>query len=306
MNLSVVSTLYNSSNTVEEFVRSMFAQLKENGFDQSKIILVDDGSKDDSLDKAKKLIPEFPQLEVIQLSRNFGHHQALREGLKYTNSDLVFMLDSDLEESPELLGRFISEMSEDKDSVIGVQSSRKGKVFERSSGGFFWKLFNRLSDTKIPSNVCTIRLMRQNVVSSILQYNETEFFFSGIAEHAGFSKKYIEIDKSSKGYSSYSLNKRLALMINAISSFSSKPLIYFVLFGLFISLISILSGVVLLIRRTVFEVEFQLGWSSLILSIWFLSGMIMSMLGVLGIYISKLFNEVKNRPSAIVKNIFKS
>ncbi len=303
--LSIVSTLYNSSGTVEDFINRAGVVAKNYASNDFEIILVDDGSKDDGLQKAIAKTELFPQLKVVELSRNFGHHNALREGIAHATGELIFMLDSDLEEEPELFPTFLEQLNSTTDAVIGVQSNRKGGFLERVNGAIFWKVFNFLTDVKIPKNICTIRLMKKEVAQAILKFQESEFFFSGVQNLAGFHQVNLIIQKKSKGYSSYTLKRRIALMMNAISSFSSRPLIYLISLGTIVSLIAIVSGIILLFRKFALHADFQLGWSSLILSIWFLSGVIMSMTGILGIYVAKMFNEVKQRPNTIVRNIYK-
>jgi putative glycosyltransferase len=306
MQLSIVSTLYNSSATVDAFVRRSCAvgeALYPNAFE---IILVDDGSTDDSLNKAIGLCPQYPQLAIVELSRNFGHHNALREGLQHAKGELIWLLDSDLEEAPELLPEFLNQLeSNNLDVVIGVQKSRKGGWRERFFGGWFWRIFNKLTDAQVPEDVSTARLMRRHVVEALLLYRESAFFFSGIQSLAGFKTTTLSFEKKSKGYSAYTLRKRTALMLNAVTSFSSKPLLYILAIGVGISCLAVFSGMVLLLRKWVFQVDFQTGWTSLILSIWFLSGVLMMMTGILGLYISKLFQEVKQRPNVIVRRVYR-
>lgn len=305
LKLSIVSTLYNSSKTVESFIDRAAAVGQKFAADAYEIVLVDDGSQDDGLQKAIAKTKTLAQLKVVELSRNFGHHNALREGLQHATGELVFLLDSDLEEEPELFPQFLDKLNQDTDVVIGVQANRKGGFIERVNGAIFWRIFNFLTDVKIPNNISTARLMKKEVVQAILKYQESEFFFSGVQNLAGFKQVNLTINKSSKGYSSYTLKRRMALMMNAITSFSSKPLVYLISLGLLVSFIAILSGLVLLFRKFALHVDFQLGWSSLILSIWFLSGVIMSMTGLLGIYVAKMYNEVKQRPNTIVRAIYK-
>ena len=306
MKLSIVSTLFNSSGTIEEFIARATNVAKAFAGESFQLILVDDGSKDDSLQKAIARTQEIPQLTIIELSRNFGHHNALREGLSHAHGEFVFMLDSDLEEEPELLSKFFEQLNVGADVVIGVQEKRKGGFLERLNGAIFWKVFNFLTDEKIPNNICTIRIMKKEVAEAILKYQESEFFFSGVQNLAGFKHTLLGIHKKSKGYSSYTLKRRVSLMMNAISSFSSKPLIYLISLGSAVSFIAVISGMILLFRKFALHADFQMGWSSLILSIWFLSGIIMSMTGILGIYVAKMYNEVKQRPNTIVRKIYKN
>ena len=175
---------------------------------------------------------------------------------------------------------------------------------ERLFGKIFWKLFNTLSETKIPESILTERLMTRQYVSELIEMGDKNIFLAGMMYWAGFRQKGMAVKKKSRsGDSTYSLNKRMSLLIEAISSFSAFPLKLLFNFGLLISLLSFLYGTFILIRKIVFPHEILSGYTSMIVIILFTTGLIIAAVGILGIYLGKIFNQVKNRPLYIIKNI---
>ena len=304
MKLSIVTTLYKSSEYVKEFYERITKEAHKITNDY-EIIFVDDGSPDDSLQKSVALYEKDLKVKVIELSRNFGHHKAIMTGLSHAKGEFVFLIDSDLEEEPELLEHFWKELHKDKntDVVYGVQESRKGDWFEKLSGVFFWKLINFLSPVKIPINMITARLMTSKYTQSLISYKESEIFIGGIWAHMGYKQKAINVNKGSQSETTYSLKRKLALLVNSITSFSSKPLIYIFYIGLITTFISTVFILKLVVDKLLFGLTFE-GWTSLIVSVWFFGGLIILLLGVIGIYLSKIFIEVKQRPYTIVRNFF--
>ena len=304
MKLSIVTTLYKSSKYVDEFYERISKEAHKITNDY-EIIFVDDGSPDDSLQKSVALYEKDLKVKVIELSRNFGHHKAIMTGLSHAKGEFVFLIDSDLEEEPELLEHFWKELHKDKntDVVYGVQESRKGDWFEKLSGVFFWKLINFLSPVKMPINMITARLMTSKYTQSLISYKESEIFIGGIWAHMGYKQKAINVNKGSQSETTYSLKRKLALLVNSITSFSSKPLIYIFYIGLITTFISTVFILKLVVDKLLFGLTFE-GWTSLIVSVWFFGGLIILLLGVIGIYLSKIFIEVKQRPYTIVRNFF--
>ena len=304
MKLSIVTTLYKSSKYVDEFYERISKEAHKITNDY-EIIFVDDGSPDDSLQKSVALYEKDLKVKVIELSRNFGHHKAIMTGLSHAKGEFVFLIDSDLEEEPELLEHFWKELHKDKntDVVYGVQESRKGDWFEKLSGVFFWKLINFLSPVKIPINMITARLMTSKYTQSLISYKESEIFIGGIWAHMGYKQKAINVNKGSQSETTYSLKRKLALLVNSITSFSSKPLIYIFYIGIITTFISTVFILKLVVDKLLFGLTFE-GWTSLIVSVWFFGGLIILLLGVIGIYLSKIFIEVKQRPYTIVRNFF--
>ncbi len=304
MKLSIVTTLYKSSPYIDEFYARISKEAQKIT-DDYEIIFVDDGSPDDSLQKAVALYEKDSKVKVIELSRNFGHHKAIMTGLSHAKGEFVFLIDSDLEEEPELLGKFWEELHKEKelDVVYGVQESRKGGWFEKFTGGLFWKLINFMSPIKIPANILTARLMTSKYNKFLIEYKESEIFIGGIWAHTGFKQKALEVKKGSQSDTTYTLKRKISLLINAITSFSSKPLMYIFYIGLLITFFSMLFIIKLIVDKLFFGLAFE-GWTSLIVSVWFFGGLIILLLGIIGIYLSKIFIEVKQRPYTIVRNYF--
>ena len=304
MKLSIVTTLYKSALYIDEFYIRITKEAKKIT-DDYEIIFLDDGSPDDSLEKAIALYKNDKKVKVIELSRNFGHHKAIMTGLSHANGDFIFLIDVDLEEKPELLSSFWKEIHscKDIDVVYGAQESRKGNWFEKWSGGLFWKIINFLSTTKVPHNIITARLTTKQYNKELLRYKESELFIGGIWADAGFKQKEMKVDKLSSSQTTYTIHKKISLLINSVTSFSSKPLVYIFNIGLVITSISFLFILKLIFDKIFLNISFE-GWTSIIVSIWFFGGLIILLLGIIGIYLSKIFIEVKNRPYTIVKKIY--
>src|SRR6266404_2952479 len=216
MKVSVVTTLYKSAPYIAEFVARTQAELEKLTADH-EIILVDDGSPDDSLRTTLALLPNQPRLKVIELSRNFGHHKAIMTGLEHASGDLIFLIDVDLEEPPELLGSFFSVVrDEDLDVVFGFQKARKGRLVEKFGGYFAWKLINFFLPIKIHPNHSTVRLMTRDYVNALIKHKEHQTAIGGLWAITGFKQKGVEFEKLFKGQTSYSFSRRLIALLDSI------------------------------------------------------------------------------------------
>ena len=303
MILSIVTTLYNSAPYLEEFHARVCAAAEQITPDY-EIIFVNDGSPDNSLQIALSLYQKNERVRIIDLSRNFGHHKAMMTGLAQARGGMVFLIDSYLEEQPELLETFYKELkTTGADVVFGVQQKRKGKLFERLSGAMFFWLFNALSTQALPANLVTARIMTGNYVSALLRHQERETLIAGLWELTGFRQVPVTVTKRHRGNSTYSLRRKVSHLVNAITSFSSKPLVYIFYLGCLILLASSIAAVDLIVRKIFWGTLLE-GWASLIVSLWLLGGMTIFCLGVIGIYLSKIFIEVKQRPYTIIRDIY--
>ena len=302
--LSIVTTIYQSENTIKSFINKITDCANKNVGDNYEIIIVNDGSTDQGLNIAIEESKRFNNIKIIDLSRNFGHHKAMMAGLSYSNGDLVFLIDSDLEEDPELLFLFLKKLNDyNVDVIYGVQKQRKGKLFERISGEIYYRLINSISKINFPKNVLTARLMTRKYVDALLLFKESELYLLGIWHITGFNQMPIKVSKKYKLSSTYTIRNKLSLVVNNITSFTYRPLKLIFYFGTITTLISLLFGIIQIFRYFLFG-NTIIGWTSLILSIWLFGGIIISILGILGIYLSKVFMEVKNRPHHIVKNTY--
>jgi putative glycosyltransferase len=303
--LSIVGTMYRSSEFVAEFHRRISAVAL--GLTSSfEIILVDDGSPDDSLAQAVALTERDPRVRVIELARNFGHHAAMLAGLRHARGDLVFLLDVDLEEQPEWLAGFWDDLHRHQaDMVYGVQSARTGSLFKRQTGAMFYRFFNLASDIKIPVNGCTVRLMRRPYVDAINQFSETHVFLMGLFSWAGFSQHARLVTKKHReSQSTYTPLKLIALSVNAVTSFSSYPLTIIFVAGLCITFLSLVFACKLIIQKLLQPDYILSGFTSVMVSLWLLGGTIISVLGIIGMYIGRLFSEAKSRPQYLVRRIY--
>jgi putative glycosyltransferase len=228
----------------------------------------------------------------------------MQAGLAHARGELIFLIDCDLEVSPSVLKEFLRKRHESgADLVYGYQESRKGGWFEKISGGLFWKGFNWLSDIKIPENILTERIMTRRFVDGLLQLGDRNLFMGGMMTWTGFDQIGIPIAKKQRdGDSTYTLLKRLRLMVNAVSSFSSQPLIWLFNAGISITLLSLAFVTYLVLRKLLFD-DALLGFTSVMAAIALSLGILTTGLGVVGIYLGKIFNQVQNRPTYIVRDV---
>jgi len=303
--LSIVTTLYSSKDFIEEFY-ARISNVAKSITDNYELIFVNDGSPDNSLEIVKSISDKDEKVKVINLSRNFGHHNAMLAGLLQSEGDKTFLIDVDLEEEPELLSEFWEEFTADSsiDVVYGVAKSREGGVIRKNLGSVFYDLFNSLSQTQIPENLLTIRLMSRRYINAISQYQENSLFLGGLFADAGFNQKSKSIYKNFKGATSYTLKKRIGLLVNAITSFSSKPLEFFVYMGAAVSCLSFIAVIIVMIQKFAYGIDVT-GWASVIVALSFFGGLQILSIGVIGTYLGKVFNEVKDRPRYIISDIFK-
>lgn len=303
MKLSIVATLYRSAAYINEFCDRAAAAATSLFGDSYEIILVNDGSPDDSCDVACARAAIDPHVVVVDLARNFGHHKAMMTGLAYATGEYVFLLDSDLEEEPEWLFPFWETLrAEAADTVYGVQATRKGNFVERYSGSFYYIFFRALTGIAQPDNIVTARLMTKRYVTALLQHTEREINIGALWIITGFRQVTHVVKKHSTSPTTYTFTRKLNHLINAITSFSNLPLVFTFYAGLAISL----SALVYIFYSVMLRILYPTvpgGFTSIIASIWFFSGLIVFFLGVQGIYISKIFTEVKQRPYTIVRQV---
>ncbi len=305
MRLSVVTTLFRSAPHLAEFhARASAAAAAIT--DDYEIIFVNDGSPDDSLAIALTLRAGDRRVRVVDLSRNFGHHKAMMTGLAYSRGELVFLIDADLEEDPALLPAFLQTLtSQGADVAYGVQVTRRGSAFERISGWLFFTVFNALSKQPIPANLVTVRLMTRRYVEALLGHRERETIIAGLWALTGFRQEAVPIAKGMKGSTSYDLGRKVSLLVDSVTSFSDRPLVMIFYLGLVIGTLSSLAAVYLIVQRLFFGVALP-GWPSLIVSVWMLGGLMLVCLGIIGIYLSRIFIETKQRPYTIVRHVYEA
>jgi putative glycosyltransferase len=306
MKLSVVTTLYYSAAYLGEFYRRSLQAVLAITPDY-EFVFVNDGSPDNSLEVVLSLRQQDPHIRIVDLSRNFGHHRAMMIGLNHTQGDLVFLIDCDLEEPPEALTILYQTLqAEQADVAFGVQTERQEPFFSSLTARLYYPLLNLISDVPITSHLLTARVMTKRYVNELIRHREQVFSIEGLWQNTGFKQTPVIVNKSPhKGQSTYTFSRRVAMSVNAITAFSSKPLVFIAYLGFLILIPSSIAIVYMLLRYFALGGGVE-GWASLIISIWFLSGLIIVLLGVIAIYLAVIFQEIKARPYAIIRQLYDS
>lgn len=304
MKLSIVTTLYRSAAHVGEFHQRAVAAAKQLAGDDYEIIFVNDGSPDNSVEIAMQTADADRHVVLVDLSRNFGHHKAMMTGLAHAAGEYVFLIDSDLEEEPEWLLPFDKQLREERaDVVYGVQLNRRGGLFERVTGRIFYRTFRLLTGIHQPDNIVTARLMSRRYVDALITHQERELNIGGLWAITGFKQAYQEVIKHTRSKTTYTLSSKVGHFVNAVTSFSSLPLVFTFYAGLLIS-VSAIVFIAYLTIKYFFIATPPSGYTSIIASIWLFSGLLIFFMGIQGIYISKIFSEVKQRPYTIIRAVY--
>ena len=298
--ISIVSPVYRAEKTLPELVSEIDSVMQKIGQDY-EIILVDDRSPDNSWDVMKTLAKDRFNLKIYRLSRNFGQHPTIMAGLSKATGDWIVVMDCDLQDQPKEIEKLYNKAMEGFDIVQASRVIRKDGKLKKLSSRIFYKVFNYLAGIKINNEIANFGIYNSKVIDSVLKIKDQIKFFPLFVNWVGYKSTAITVEHSSRadGSSSYSLAKLLSLAFNVIISFSDKPLKIFIGLGTMLSGTSILLGVWIFIRWLEDKIS-EPGYVSIILSIWFLSGVLMMCLGVVGIYLGKTFNQTKNRPVFII------
>ena len=236
MKISVVAPLYNSAKYIKELHRRCAAAVAATGTGTHEIILVNDGRPDDGLTIAKQVAAGDPQVIVVDLSRNFGQHKAIVTGLRYATGDYVFVIDSDLDERPEWITMFYAELiAKQCDVIYGISSKNEGRTMDGFFRAIFYSLLNSLSGVTFPKNITNARIMTRRYVDAMLQFDEREIYLGGLWHITGFEQRPFPVQKSYDSPTSYNQSRLIALVINAVTGFSTRPLIMISIIGLLVA-----------------------------------------------------------------------
>ncbi|MFD1885673.1 glycosyltransferase family 2 protein [Paenibacillus wenxiniae] len=272
-----------------------------------EIILVNDCSPDHSWDIIKTIASHDQRVIGINFARNFGQHYAITAGLDQSRYDWVVVMDGDLQDKPEQIKPMLSKALEGYDIVQGRRVNRQDSFLKKLSSKLFYQLFSYLTETKQDSSIANFGVYHRKVIEVVVSMRESLRFFPVMIKWVGFRSTMIDIDHGVResGKSGYSFRKLIHLSMNTIISFSDKPLRLTVKVGFGISLCAFIYTSYIVIKAFLGDTSIQ-GWSSLIASVWLLGGFIISILGVLGLYISRIFDEAKKRPIYIIKETTKT
>ena len=299
--ISVIIPAYNEAGNIKMIAQRVLEQLRN--IESFEIIFVDDGSTDATLEEIREIIKNMDNIKLISLSRNFGHQNALKAGLDYSAGDCVISMDADLQHPPELLCQLINKWKEGYDVVYTIRKDTHGiSWMKKVTSKIFYKIINRLSDVEIPLGAADFRLLDRKVVNELKKMDEKWLFIRGLISWLGFKQIGIEYTAQPRhiGNSKYSIAKMMAFAIQGITSFSILPLRVSLLFGGIISFIAFLYAIYALYIKFFTNIAIT-GWTSLLISVLFLGGIQLFVLGIIGEYLGKMFIEGKSRPNYVIK-----
>ncbi len=300
--ISIVIPAYNEDENIPkivEVIENLFSTMSY----RYEIILVADGCTDNTMKSLEKLIATNEQIYFIELSRNFGHQLALKAGLDHAHGDCVISMDCDLQHPPEVIYELLAKWESGYEIVYTIRrEDKKLPLSKRVTSNLFYKTINSLSDVEIETGSADFRLLDKSVVSVIKNFHENEPFLRGLVKWIGFRSTSIPYYPNQRycGTSKYSLKKMVRFALQGVTSFSVKPLYGAIYLGFIFSILSVMYlPYVLYAIHTGKEVS---GWASTIMTIVFFGGLQLIILGIIGIYVGKMFMQVKNRPNYIIRS----
>lgn len=298
--ISVVVPSFNEVDNIPKLIERLVPVMA--GYDY-EVIFVDDGSSDSSAEFLESVHDLNPNIHYIQFSRNFGHQNALKAGLDFATGDCIISLDGDLQHPPELIPTFIQKWEEGYEIVYSRRKcTNQNSFFKRNTSNVFYSILNKLSEVKLEPGTADFRLIDRKVADVLLQFTEIDPFLRGIVKWVGFSQYAIDYipDARLSGESKYSLKKMIKLAIQGITAFSVRPLYTAIYMGFTFSALSVLYLPYVL--YSYFNGHVISGWASLMMTVVFIGGLQLIIMGIIGIYIGKIFLQSKQRPNYIVKN----
>ncbi len=298
--ISVVSPVYRGANLVAELVRRNVEALTSIT-DDYEIILVNDASPDNSWTAIEAECKKNPRVKGLNLSRNFGQHYAITAGLSYATGEWIVVMDCDLQDRPEEIPHLYKKAQEGYDSVLAQRVQRSHRWFKKMGSQMFYKVFSYLTETRQDASVANFGIYNRKVINAVLSMGDAMRYFPTQIQWVGFKRAYLPIqhDERAEGKSTYNLSRLFQLAFDTIISFSDKPMRLMVQMGLLVTLAAFIVGIVFIVRYFMGLIE-VMGFASLIISLWLLGGIIISLIGVVGIYLGKLFEKAKDRPTFIV------
>ena len=303
--ISIVVPVFNEEESLSELYRRIAAVMNRMLL-PFELIFVDDGSTDGSLNMMLEFSEKDKTVKIIQLSRNFGHQLAIIAGLDHAQGEAVITMDSDLQHPPELIEQLIEKWHDGYDVVYTSRDqSQDVSVFKNVTSRCFYALINRLAEVSIAPGTADFRLLDRNVVESLRAFGERSIFLRGIVNWMGYRQIAIRYRAAARygGESKYSFLRMLRFAIDGITSFSSIPLYLSTFVGMIISVCSFLyAGLVIYLR--LFTDRVVDGWTSVMVALLFLGGIHLITLGIHGIYLGRVYNEVKGRPRYLIRRVY--
>ncbi len=310
--LSIVVPLYNEGGNVAPLLERIASVAERlSGLSAYEIVLVNDGSTDETLANVREEMRRRPHIVLVNLSRNFGHQLAATAGIELAVGDAIVLMDGDLQDPPELIEAFLNKWREGYDVVYAVRRTRSGEsTFKLFTARLFYRIIKRLTNVAIPLDAGDFRLMSRRVVEALRRSPERNRFLRGMVSWVGFNQVAIEYDRDERhaGSTKYPLTKMLRFAMDGITSFSDIPLRFASYFGFTVSAIAFVYALVV-IGFKLFSLNppgYTPGWASTIVTVLFLGGVQLMSLGILGEYLGRVYDEVKGRPLYLISDIERS
>ncbi|TCP19970.1 dolichol-phosphate mannosyltransferase [Scopulibacillus darangshiensis] len=299
--ISVITPVYGCEGCLRELYKRLKRTLTQIT-QHFEIIMVYDHSPDHSWNVIQTLTSKDVRVKGLKLSRNFGQHVAITAGLDYSKGDWVVVMDCDLQDRPEEIANLYEKAMEGYDIVFGRRSERQDSLLKKWQSKLFYKVYNYFAESHFDHTIANFCICSRKVIDEVIQLRERSRSYPLLLKWLGFNWTAIDIKHAERteGRSSYTLVKLIRFAVNSIVSQSNKPLRMSIKLGFFISLISLLYGFYLIFRYLFFSQPVA-GWTSVMVSIYFIGGLILANLGVLGLYIGKIFDEAKGRPLYVVQ-----
>jgi dolichol-phosphate mannosyltransferase len=297
--LSVVAPVYNEAELIETFVQRTSAALADYTFE---LIIVNDGSSDGTTEMLDSMAAHDRRLRVVHLSRNFGHQAALTAGLEHAIGEVVTMIDTDLQDPPELIPKMVEQWEAGSDVVYAVRSEREGEsAFKLASASSFYRLFNKLAQVDLESNSGDFRLLDRRALDALLSMTERSRFLRGMTVWVGFTQTAVPYERGARaaGETKYTFRKMVRFSLDAITSFSDLPLQLSTYVGLLFAGVAFVAIPVVLALRL--AGSYLPGFGTITIILLLIGGMVMIALGVIGEYVGRIYDEVKHRPLYIVR-----
>jgi dolichol-phosphate mannosyltransferase len=301
--LSVVVPCYNEEDVIEETVRRLLAFCAERTDLRTELIFVDDGSRDRTRAMLKALAKAHPSIRVVGFARNFGHQIAVTAGIDAAWGDAVVLIDADLQDPPEAIHDMIAKWREGFDVVYGTRIERAGEsAFKRATARAFYRVLSLLSDVPIPLDTGDFRLMSRQVADTFRAMPERDRFVRGMVSWAGFRQTALPYRRAERfaGETKYPLRKMFRFAMDGIFSFSTRPLQISVVLGMLSAALA-LAGIVYALSLRIFTDIWVEGWTALMIATLFFGGVQLISVGILGEYVGRIYNEIKNRPLYVVQ-----
>ena len=301
---SLVVPVFNEEAVIEETTRRLTGVM--DALDETfEIIYINDGSRDLTGQLLRSICHDDPRIKLLTFSRNFGHQTAITAGMDYAAGAAIIVIDADLQDPPEIIPQMIQRWKEGAEVVYGKRAARRGETwFKRSSASLYYRLLNRLTDVDIPADVGDFRLIDAKVRDALLTIPEHNRYVRGLISWLGFRQAEVEFERAPRfaGETKYPLRKMVRLGIDGITSFSYKPLKVGIGLGLLLSIFSFCFLLFVFIARLFDLVVMEPGYASLMCVLLFFFGIMLIMLGIIGEYIGRIFEEVKGRPLYVISD----